>query len=125
MENNPAKKNFFDFMQGELEFSLEKLVKKHEENWKDYIEPEINMNPGQKGSSSAPNMHLGERFFKYKQDVNTMRDTVERHFSKIINEIEAGLPSVSYEEVKKEDDEDQDFFTKGKTWTCINCTMIN
>lgn len=37
-------------------------------------------------------IHLGERFYKYKQDVNSMRDTVERHFSKVISQIEAGLP---------------------------------
>ena len=70
-------------------------------------------------------MHLGDRFFKYKQDVNTLRDTVERHFSKVINEIEAGLPIVCVEEVEEEDDEDEDFFTKAKNWTCINCTRVN
>jgi hypothetical protein len=68
---------------------------------------------------------LGEKFFKFKQDVNTLKDTVERHFSKVINEIEAGLPSVSFEEVKEDDDEDTDFFIKAKNWTCVNCTMVN
>ena len=53
-----------------------------------------------------------------------MKDTVERHFSKVINEIEAGLPSVSFEDIK-DDDEDSDIFIKAKTWTCINCTMVN
>ena len=109
MENNLAKKNYFDFIQGDLEFSLEKLVKKHEENWKDYIEPVIIItqdNSSHQINTFAGGMHLGEKFFKYKQEVNTMRDTVERHFSKVINEIEAGLPSVSFEEVKVEDDED-------------------
>ena len=57
--------------------------------------------------------------------MNTLKDNVERHFSKVINEIEAGLPSVSFEDIKEEDDEDSDFFTKAKTWTCINCTMVN
>jgi hypothetical protein len=38
--------------------------------------------------------HLGERFFKYKQDMNTMKQTLERHFSAIINDIEEDFPSV-------------------------------
>jgi len=51
---------------------------------------------------------------------------VERHFSKVINEIEAGLPSVSFEDIKEEeDDEYYDIITKAKSWTCINCTMVN
>ena len=41
MENNPAKKAYFDFIQGDLEFSLEKLVRLHERDWRNYIEPEI------------------------------------------------------------------------------------
>jgi hypothetical protein len=41
MENNPAKKAYFDFIQGDLEYSLEKLVRLHEKDWRDYIEPEI------------------------------------------------------------------------------------
>ena len=40
LENNPAKKAYFDFIQGDLEFSLEKLVQMYERDWKDYIEPE-------------------------------------------------------------------------------------
>jgi len=132
MENNPAKKAYFDFIQGDLEFSLEKLNKLHEKDWRDFIEPEIfegKQEKEPKGSHQintyGSSMHLGEKFFKYKQDVNTLRDTVERHFSKVINEIEAGLPIVCVEEVKEEDDEESDFFTKAKNWTCINCTMVN
>ena len=65
MENNSAKKNYFDFIQGDLEFSLEKLVKKHEENWKDYIEPEIIISQDQNAgkhqiNTFAGRMHLGE-----------------------------------------------------------------
>jgi hypothetical protein len=29
-------------------------------------------------------IHLGEPFYKYKQDVNSIKDIVERHFSKLI-----------------------------------------
>jgi hypothetical protein len=68
-------------------------------------------------------MHLGERFFKYKQDVNSMRSTVEQHFSHVINQIEAGLPDIVDDEECK--DEDNDIFEGAKTWTCLTCTMQN
>ena len=42
-------------MQGDLEFSLEKLNKRNEENWQSYIE-----------TDDTQEMHLGEKFFKYK-----------------------------------------------------------
>ena len=41
MENNPAKKAYFDYIQGNLEYSLEQLVRLHEKDWRKYIEPEI------------------------------------------------------------------------------------
>lgn len=33
MKENPAKKRMFDFLQGDLERSLEMLVKVHESDW--------------------------------------------------------------------------------------------
>ncbi len=68
--------------------------------------------------------HLGERFFKYKQEVNSLKETLERHFGTVISEIEAGLPCVEVEESKEDDDED-DTFSKATTWTCIICTTAN
>lgn len=86
-------------MQGELEASLEKLNDLIEEDWSAYIDSD---------SSSGKYImcklliayHLGERFFKYKQEVNLMRETVERQFSTVINQIEADFPDVKDEEVK-------------------------
>lgn len=51
-----------------------------------------------------------------------MRDTVERHFSKVINQIEAGLPEVPEEETKEDDDLNS---FKESTWTCPTCTNVN
>jgi hypothetical protein len=48
---------------------------------------------------------------------------VERHFSKVINQIEAGLPDVTDEEEKT--DEEVDRFNSAATWTCPTCTNIN
>ena len=50
-------------------------------------------------------IHLGDRFFRYKQEVNSLRSTLESHFSKVINSIEAGLPEVQEEEGKIEEDD--------------------
>jgi hypothetical protein len=69
--------------------------------------------------------HLGERFFKYKQQVNSLKETLERHFGTVISEIEAGLPSVQVEESKEGDDDEEDNFSKATTWTCIICTTQN
>ena len=114
-------------MQGELEWSLEQLVKLHEQDWMSYLDQSLVMGDtydeihGSGGTKLKT--HLGERFFKYKQQVINLKDSVERHFSKVINEIEAGIPSVVGEECK-EDDED-DTFNKATTWTCIVCTVVN
>ena len=69
-----SKQVFFDFIQGDLEGSLEKLNKKNEEEWQHHLDVD-----------SYGSIHLGDRFFKYKQDVNTLKEAVEHHFSKVIN----------------------------------------
>ena len=55
--------------------------------------------------------------------MNSLRDAVERHFSKVINQIEAGLPDVPDEEEKVDDDVDR--YNSATTWTCPTCTNIN
>ena len=68
--------------------------------------------------------HFGEKFFRYKQNINGLKDALEKHFTKVINEIEAGLPSVQVEETKEGEDEEDDVF-KATSWTCITCTSLN
>jgi hypothetical protein len=64
---------------------------------------------------------LGEQFFKYKQDVNSLKDTVEKHFSKVISQIEAGLPDVI-----DNDENDHDIFIPTlANWLCPTCTTEN
>ena len=48
---------------------------------------------------------------------------MERHFSKVINQIEAGLPDVDDEECKEDDETDR--YHSATTWTCPTCTNIN
>jgi len=40
---------------------------------------------------------LGERFFKYKQEIITLRETAERHLNSSMASIGAGLPEVTKE----------------------------
>ena len=40
---------------------------------------------------------MGERFFKYKQEIITLRETAERHLNSSMASIEAGLPEVTKE----------------------------
>lgn len=78
----------FDFYQGELESSLEKLNKRNEEDWQTYLEID-----------GEGRIHLGEKFYRYKQDVNTLKYAVDTHFTRIISQIEAGLPDVKEDEL--------------------------
>lgn len=68
------KQRFFDFIQGDLESSLEKLNKRNEEDWYSYVDV-----------NAFKEIHLGERFFKYKEEINTLRSTLGEHFSRVIN----------------------------------------
>ena len=67
---------------------------------------------------------IGERFVKYKQNLIGLKDAVEKHFSRTIIQIEAGLP-----DIQDEADFCRDLFslkhTDDKTWTCPTCTNIN
>jgi hypothetical protein len=38
MKGNPSKQRMFDFLQGDLESSLEKLVKVHESDWMAHLD---------------------------------------------------------------------------------------
>lgn len=103
-----ARQQFFDFLQGTLESSLESLNKKNEEDWESYIDIDVNKK-----------MILADKFFKFKQEVNSLKDTVEKHFSKILGDLEAGMPDVPA------GDEDEDIDLGGTNWTCPTCTNEN
>lgn len=67
-------------------------------------------------------IHLGDRFYNYKKEVNLLKEAVERHFSKVMLQIEAGLPDV----IEHEQDKD-DLIMAGSddTWTCSTCMTVN
>ncbi len=57
-------------MKNDLEKYLEQLTKLSEVDWLKYIDKDF------KGKCV-----LGERFFKYKQDINSVRIVLEKHFN--------------------------------------------
>ena len=103
------KQAFFDFMQGDLETNLERLNKRMEENWLDYVE----YDPQGK-------LICGPKFIRYKENVNTLREVVERHLNTVMVEIMNGLPSIMN---IQEDEEDYVFdgTNVGTHWTCRVC----
>lgn len=56
---------FFDFIQADLERSLEMLNKKNEEEWVDYLE-----------TNGMGMVQLTDKFFVYKQNMVTLRETL-------------------------------------------------
>lgn len=52
--------------------------------------------------------------------MNSLKDSVEKHFSKVINQMEAGLPDVPDDEIVGED-----WIEGGDTWTCPTCINVN
>lgn len=104
------KQRFFDFIQGDLESSLEKLNKRNEEDWYSYVDV-----------NAFKEIHLGEKFFKYKEEINTLRSTLGEHFSRVIIQIEAGLPDVKDEKGENE----SDLVFTDTSWTCPTCTVVN
>lgn len=106
----PNKQAFFDFIQGDLENSLEHLNKKMEENWLDKVEYDLH-----------GKMFLSQTFYLYKETVTTLSTTVENHFNKVMQEISNGLPSIID---NFEDGEDYEFDGAGVgEWTCMVCQV--
>ena len=99
-------------MQGDLEQSLEKLNKHNEFDWWECLDEDVNHR-----------VHVGEKFFKYKQELVMFEATVKKHFNRTMVNIQEGLPEVPDEE------EDETDFTFGGTdvgeWTCRICTSKN
>ena len=78
-----AKKRFFDFIQGELEWSLEKLTSLAERDISTYFE-----------YTHEGILHLGEKFFKFKAEGIGLNKAVQEHFQSVIEQIETNFPDV-------------------------------
>jgi hypothetical protein len=106
------KQQFFDFIQADLERSLEMLNKKNEEEWVSYLE-----------TNGMGVIQLTDKFFEYKQRIVTLRETLNRHFNTCMTSIQNGLPEVAEEDL---DEEEHNFDASmiGK-WTCRVCQVRN
>ena len=84
-----------------------------EENWLDKVEYD---NKGK--------LIIGQNFIRYKENVTTLREVVERHFNTVMQEILNGLPSIAN---NYEDDNDYTFdgSNVGSNWTCRICQVKN
>lgn len=112
------KKAFFDFIQGDLEFSLEALSRCLVKDITEYIEMD-----------ATKTISLKEDFFKFKSSACQTRSAVETHFTKVLGQIKGDFPDVK-EDTKGDEldssDEDSGPTTKAKVqWTCYICTTRN
>ena len=108
-----TKRVFFDFIQAELESSLEKLNKRNEEDWQHYLEVD----------TQGRNI-IGPTFQRFKDQVMQLKNTLERHFSRHIAIIEEGLVKIE-EDSRLEQEEQSDKFGLAPTWICPTCTNRN
>ena len=112
------KKLFFDFMQAELELSLEALSRLLIKDITEYIE-----------MGSDKSISLKEAFFKFKSEAAQIRAAVETHFIKVLSSIKNNFPEIKEEEGKEEfDSSDMEGgpSTSAKVeWTCYICTVKN
>lgn len=79
-----AKQQFFDFIQADLEQSLEMLNKKNEEEWVVMLE-----------TNELGQLQMTDKFFAYKQQIVTIKETLNKHFNTCMTSIKNGLPEVA------------------------------
>ena len=112
------KKVFFDFMQAELELSLEALSRLLVKDITEYIE-----------MAADKSISLKESFFIFKTDAGQIRSAVDTHFIKVLGTIKNDFPEIKEEEGKEEldsSDEESGPSTSAKVeWTCYICTSFN
>lgn len=115
------KKSFFDFMQKELEISLEKLSRLIIKDITDYIE-----------MNEDKSIKMNQDFFKFKQNANDLKHSVNDHFSRIMTRIQLDFPEVTEskakgkkQQVDSSDEEGAPESNDKVQWPCFICTNIN
>ena len=68
---------------------------------------------------------MGEKFFKYKQEIITLRASTEKFLNMTMNDIAQGLPSVTAEENTKKRDVLFDEIAEKSDWQCRICLGKN
>ena len=81
-------------------------------NWINYVEYDI-----------MGKFKLAERFFNYKEKMIRYQKILEKHFTRTMLSIQAGLSEVVESEESKEG---RDFkFSRNEKWTCRVCLVKN
>lgn len=114
--NSFTKIQFYEFLQGELERSLELLDKKTEIQERNFL---LNVDG---------RMQLSEEYFQYKGELKTIINLVRNHFYKNLEQMEAGFPEIT--EINLDSDLDEMIMLRIGTqsaphWTCPSCTLVN
>jgi len=68
---------------------------------------------------------IGDRFIRFKMQVVGLQEAVSKHFAKILNSIEAGLPEVKDEENFCRELVSAEYEKAMQSWTCPICTTSN
>ena len=70
---------------------------------------------------------MGEKFYKYKQEIITLREAAEKHLNSCISSIEAGLPEVAREKMnqQKRDIKFLEIAKNKNEWMCKTCKDKN
>jgi hypothetical protein len=116
------KKAFFDFIQADLEMSLEKLSGCLIKDITEYIEMGVDKS-----------ISLREEFFKFKTEAWEIRNAVETHFTKVLAQIKGDFPDVKEDPEENKNNEDLDSSDEESgpaksakvEWTWYICTTKN
>lgn len=112
------KKAFFDFIQADLELSLEALSRCLVKDITEYIE-----------MGADKSISLKEDFFKFKANACQIRGAVETHFIKVLGQIKGDFPEVKEDptdEGKDSSDDESGPVTKASVqWTCYILSLIH
>ena len=83
----PSKKKFFDFVQAELELSLEKLSMLLQQDLTEFIE-----------MGEDKTISLKQDYFDFKKESTLLMNAVKNHFEKLLKEMRADFPTVEENE---------------------------
>ena len=115
---SPAKLQFFEFLQGDMERVLERLDEMTDRKLDTLIEYE-------------PEVRLNDEFYVWKENVNGLVNSLSSYFSKITQEILANFPEVVDFAVDGEAAIDAQLLSYSKDqalhshWSCPMCTFAN
>jgi ariadne-1 len=114
--NSFSKIQFYEFLQGELERSLEMLDKKTEIQERNFL------------LELDGKVQLSEEYFIYKGELKTIINLVRNHFDKSLEQMEAGFPEIR--ETNLDTDIEEMIMMRITTqqvthWYCPACTFAN